>query len=124
MRLRFKLDENLDPKLANCLESAGHGAATVVAQGLRGSSDEVVSEVCRVEQRCLITADVGFANLLQYRPGDYAGIIVLRHPSPSLKAYRDLIEQLLIAVSEQDPTGALWIVEPGRVRIRTLRPSQ
>ena len=70
-----------------------------------------------MEGRCLITADLDFAQVLQYPPEKYVGIIVLRHPHPTLVGMRTLIRQIVVALSNESPVGRLWIVEPGRIRI-------
>ena len=56
--MRFKVDENLHPDAAEFLRSAGHDAMTVYDQGLRGRKDEVISAICQVEQRAIVTLDL------------------------------------------------------------------
>jgi predicted nuclease of predicted toxin-antitoxin system len=51
--MRFKLDENLDPRLAASLTAAGHDVSTVPAQRLSGRSDETIYAVCLAEARIL-----------------------------------------------------------------------
>jgi hypothetical protein len=65
----------------------------------------------------LITADLDFAQLLDFPPENFAGIIVLRHPRPTLAGMQALIEQVVLAVAKELLSGRLWIVEPGRIRI-------
>jgi len=84
--LRFKLDENLSPSAAELLRARGYHAHTVAEQGLAGSSDEEIAEVCTREARCLLTLDLHFANPFAYPPSEMPGIIVLRHPRPRLRA--------------------------------------
>jgi hypothetical protein len=71
--VRFKLDENLSPTLAAGFLSAGHEAHSVLDQAFGGATDPRVLEVCRLENRALITLDVGFANIQQYPPSRYPG---------------------------------------------------
>ncbi|MCC6763163.1 MAG: DUF5615 family PIN-like protein [Deltaproteobacteria bacterium] len=113
----FKLDENLSPALKEPLVAAGHDVATVAEEGLQGAPDERVAEACRGESRCLITADEDFAQIIRYPPALYSGLVVLRHPRPSLRRLRDLLRQVVSAVEMESPQGKLWIVEPGRIRI-------
>jgi hypothetical protein len=65
----------------------------------------------------LITLDLDFAQTSIYPPADYFGIIVLRHPKPTLGAMFDLIRQLAEMLKSESPQKRLWIVEPGRIRI-------
>jgi predicted nuclease of predicted toxin-antitoxin system len=116
--MRFKLDENADPRWRIPLEEAGHSVSTVAEEHLRGSKDSVIAQTCRNLGLCLITADLGFAQILEYPPDHYPGIIVLRHPAPTLAGMTQLIRQIVTAVETQSPEGCLWIVEPNRIRIR------
>jgi predicted nuclease of predicted toxin-antitoxin system len=113
----FKLDENLSPGLRVVFDRAGLDVATVGDQGLQGATDERVSEACRREGRCLVTADQDFAQILLYPPSSYAGIIVLRDPRPSLVRLENLVRQVISALQRESVEGRLWIVEPGRIRI-------
>ena len=53
-------------------------AQTVLDQGLGGSRDQDLAAVCRREDRIIITFDTGFADIRQYPPSAYPGIVVLR----------------------------------------------
>lgn len=115
--LHFKLDENADPRWREPLEREGHRVSTTAEEGLNGSADEVVAQICQDLDLCLISVDMGFAQILSYPPERYAGLIVLRHPRPTLKGMQDLVRQIASAVKIESPRGQLWIVEPGRIRI-------
>ena len=65
----------------------------------------------------MITADLDFAQLLDFPPENSSGFIVLRHPHPTLAEMQALIEQIVLTVVKESPSGQLWIVEPGRIRI-------
>jgi len=115
--LRFKLDENLGPFIAEQLRAAGHDVATVVDQAMSGATDQVLFGTCRREERALVTLDVDFADPRRFDPATGAGIVVLRVPNrPSRGQIAAAIALLLEAVTRADVTGGLWIVEPGRVR--------
>jgi predicted nuclease of predicted toxin-antitoxin system len=118
--MRFKLDENADPRWRIPLEEAGHSVSTVADEDLRGSPDSVIAQTCKSLGLCLITADLGFAQILEYPPDRYPGIIVLRHPSPTLAGMTQLIRQITTAVKTRSPEGHLWIVEPERIRIHGI----
>ena len=124
MKLRFKLDESLSPDLAQILDAAGHDVTTVRGQGMKGKPDQEVAAVCQREERCLLTLDTDFGQILAYPPDQYAGIVVLRHPRPTLGAFRTLVEQVAVAVERESPVRKLWIVEPGRIRIHDKTESE
>ena len=115
--MRFKLDQNLDRGIGEPLIHGGHDLTTAEEQSLQMADDPTLAAVCKAEGRCLITADMGFAQILDYPPDQYAGLIVLRHPRPTRRAMQILTEQIRLACAEESPVGRLWIVEPGRIRM-------
>jgi hypothetical protein len=96
--VKFKLDENLDPRAREILAREGHDVRLVEEEGLRGAPDVSIGQVAIQEALCLVTLDLDFANVIAFPPHQYSGIIVLRHPHPTAM-------------------GRLWIVEPGRLRV-------
>lgn len=115
--MRLKLDENLGTRGAALLRERAHEVATVADEDLCAASDTTLIEVCRVEQRCLVTLDLDFANPLRFRPGRYASVVVLRLAGRATAAALDEAMTTLSAALQGDsPLGRLWIVEAGRVR--------
>lgn len=51
--MRLKLDENLGRASVDRCRAAGHDVASVVDQGLAGSTDLTVFEACILERRAL-----------------------------------------------------------------------
>ena len=115
--MRCKLDENLAPELVRLFREAGHEAASVRDQELQGALDGTLWRVCQIEQRCLVTLDLDFANPLAYPPAGTPGIIVLRPPKALLPLVRRLIQQVLDYVEKETVESRLWIAEVGRIRI-------
>lgn len=115
--MKIKLDENLGSRGADLLRQSGHDVLTVFDQGLAGADDPIIAEVCRVESRCLVTLDLGFGNPLVYRPGDYAGIAVLRLPPQVTPTdLIDAIRTLIGGLAQRSIEGKLWTVQRGRIR--------
>ena len=69
--MRFKVDENLPPEASTFLVEQGHDAVTVWDQQLKGATDPRLAEVCRSEQRVLVTFDIGFSDIRQYQLGQW-----------------------------------------------------
>lgn len=116
--MKLKLDENLSRRAADLVRAAGHDVATVTGQGLRGAADETLFEVCKREGRTLTTLDRDFGQVLRYPPAGSAGIVVLEiGHRVTHAALLERVRELLIVLKTQSPAGALWIIEPGRVRI-------
>ena len=59
--MRFLVDENLSPILANLLRAAGHDASHVRDIGLQGATDQAVMDRAEAGQRVVVSADTGAA---------------------------------------------------------------
>jgi predicted nuclease of predicted toxin-antitoxin system len=116
--VKFKLDENIGHRGRELLEAAGHDVMTVREQDLRGAADEELFKVCAAERRVLITLDHDFGHVLRFPPEQSAGVVILEvGPRSTLHAILGRLRDLLAVLQGQSVAGALWIVEPGRVRI-------
>ncbi len=104
--MRLKLDENADPRWRVPLEKAGHLVSTVREEGLQGAADPVIAMTCKAMDLCLITVDMGFAQILEYPPHEYSGIVVLRHPNPTLDGMKKLVRQVAAAQSRSRRVNA------------------
>ncbi len=118
MVARFKLDENLPRDAEALLRGAGHDVRTVLGQRLGGSPDAEVFDVCRREDRILVTLDLDFADIRFYPPADLAGIWLLRPAAHGIEATLALLRSALTILDTEQVERRLWIIEPGRVRIR------
>jgi predicted nuclease of predicted toxin-antitoxin system len=116
--VRFKLDEKIGRRGQELLQASGHDVATVWDQGLRGVADDELFETCSREGRALITLDRDFGQLTRFPPEKSAGIIVVDvGPRTTLQGIISRLRDFLAVLETRSVAGALWIVEPGRVRI-------
>ncbi|MBC8231824.1 DUF5615 family PIN-like protein [bacterium] len=119
--MKFKLDENFGTRTQQLFRAAGHDVQTVYDEGLQGSSDQYLYEVCCTEQRCLVTLDLDFADVTRFPPHQSTGIVVIRVPrNPSLSLLERLICQFLQMLNQMSVERQLWIVEVGRIRMHQL----
>ena len=116
--MHFKVDENLHDDVAAALRSRGHDALTVHDQKMRGNSDSRLGEVCQTEGRAIVSLDLDFANVRDYPPWDYPGLIVLRLVDQSRACVLRVFSSVLDLLDRETLAGSLWIVEEHRVRIR------
>ena len=119
--MRFKLDENLDLRLAVELASAGHSVSSVLSENFGGAKDSLVWDTCQAEGLCLITLDKGFGNIVAYPPRGTSGVIVLRPERQVLGIIQRLFAELAIYCLTASPADSVWVVETGRIRV--CRPS-
>jgi len=116
--MNFKLDENFGMRAQDIFRAAGHAVLTVRDEALQGCSDQVVYDTCCVEQLCLVTFDLDFADVVHFPPAKAAGIVVIRVPkNPSRSLLDRLVSQFLRAAEQKSLEKRLWIVEVGRIRV-------
>ena len=116
--MKFKLDENFGTRTQAIFHAAGYDAETVLDEALGGATDQQLYEACLSEQRCLVTLDLDFANVVRFSPSKGAGIAVIRLPrNSSLNTLEQLVSQFLQALQTTSISNRLWIVEPKRIRV-------
>jgi hypothetical protein len=118
--MRFVIDADLPRPTAELVRSFGHEAVDIRDIGLGGASDDRVAAYAKEHGLCLLTGDFDFADVRNYPPGDYGGLVVFVLPD---NAGRDIILRLIRAFFEERAVldsipGRLAIAEPGRVRLR------
>ena len=115
--MKFKLDENIGRRGLELLKARGHDVMTVWDQGLHGVADEELFQVCSRGERSSHSIAIS-ARLPVFLPERSAGIVVLDvGSSTSLRGIIDRLQDFLAVLENQSVAGALWIVEPGRVRV-------
>ena len=78
--MKIKLDENLPRSAATALRRLGHDVDTVLDERLGGSADPIVFSAAQSEGRFLVTQDLDFSNVNQFRPGSHFGVMLVRLP--------------------------------------------
>jgi predicted nuclease of predicted toxin-antitoxin system len=116
--MRFKADENLPASATAALRAAGHDVRTVLDEALGGAADPDVLAACRSEGRALVTLDKDLTDVRAYPPAHFPGIIVLRPADQQAVTIAALVRRAALLLATEPLTGALWIVDARRVRIR------
>jgi predicted nuclease of predicted toxin-antitoxin system len=120
--VKIKLDENIGRRGVELLAGAGHDVMTVRDQKVQGAADEDLFDVCVREKRVLITLDHDFGQTLRFPPRKSAGIVVLEPgPRATVGAIVNRLKEFLAASRLHNVSGALRIVEPGRLRVHLDR---
>lgn len=116
--MKFKLDENFGARAQQLFRAAGHDVDNVRNEGLTGASDQELYDICCAEQRCLVTLDLDFSDVLRFPPVRAGGIAIIRLPrNPSLQLLEQLIRPFLDLLKTESVEKRLWIIEVGRIRI-------
>lgn len=118
--MRFLIDADLPRSIKTLLEKFGHEAIDVRDIGLRSAKDQVIARYAQDHQACLLTGDFGFADIRNYPPETFYGIVVLGLPRDATGAFiLHLVEEILrqSEVLARLPRK-LAIVEAGRIRLR------
>jgi predicted nuclease of predicted toxin-antitoxin system len=118
--MEFLIDADLPRPTAEIIRLNGHQARDVRDIGLGNSRDDDIAAYAKANGLCLLTGDFDFADIRDYPPENYAGIVVLGLPD---NANREFILRLIIAFLDNQEIilqlpGRLAIVEPGRIRLR------
>ena len=116
--MRFKIDENLPAEFVEMLRGASHDAQSVLDEGLGGAPDTRLAEVCRSEQRAIVTLDLDFADIRAYPPHEQAGLIVLRVEDQRKQRLLAVFEKVVAMLETEALAGRLWLVDERGVRIR------
>lgn len=116
--MKIKLDENLGSlRVVTWLRMAGHDVVTVKEQNLTATPDPQLIEICRAEERCLVTCDRGFGNRARFNPADYAGIVVVRlSPRSTFEERREAIDTLIASLEQAIVVGKLWVIRDNQIQ--------
>ncbi len=89
-RIRFHLDEHVDPAIATALRRAGIDVTTTIEAGLRTKDDEAHLQFARAEARVIVTRDQDFLRVAGRV--DHPGIVFYT----SNQSIREIIEGLIL----------------------------
>lgn len=119
MSLKALCDENISNATIAFLKKRG----VAVVSLRRGAPDSEVALCAQKEKRILITFDSDFANILNYPPSRYHGILRLNvHPPTNARVTRALQAMFTHFKKQRDFKGKLIIAEPAGFRVWDEEP--
>jgi predicted nuclease of predicted toxin-antitoxin system len=118
--VRFLIDMQLSPALANWLQEKGNDARHVYAVGLGRASDEEILKLARDENRIVITADLDYPRLLALTSASGPGLVLFRGGDFSEKQIIDLMNRVFNAIPEKEFNTSLIVVDRKKIRRRRL----
>ncbi len=119
--MRFLLDMNLSPAMADWLRREGHDAVHARDIGLSTLPDWDVFARAVTEDRILITFDLDFGDIVGAAGGAGPGVLLLRLRSPRQAHMRQRVQTAISRTAEALLTGAVVLVEDARIRVRSMR---
>lgn len=114
----LKIDEDLPTAVAVVLRENGYDAVTVLEQAMGGWKDDAVWKAVQYEDRLLVTADKGFADVRLYPPGTHSGIVLLRPDQDGIQPLTDLVRSMIASHHLSEFRGAIVVVTPRGIRVR------
>ena len=116
--MRVKLDENIPASLREILVGLGHETDTVPSEGLRGCPDADVWSATQHAGAFLITQDLDFSDIRQFRPGTHHGILVLRLREPGRQALTERIRSIFQSEDVDNWRACFVVATERKIRIR------
>jgi predicted nuclease of predicted toxin-antitoxin system len=119
--VKFLIDNNLSPLLADALKAAGHDAVHLRDLGMQAATDRVVLEHARADERILVSADTDFGGLLARSGASTPSVILIRRLSGRRAAEQAaIILANLDQVAEDLTAGAIVVLHEDSLRVRRL----
>lgn len=97
-RIRFHLDEHVDPAVAIALRRAGIDVTTTNDVGLRTKDDKAQLNFARIEVRVMVTRDHDFLGLVSGAT-EHPGVVFYT----ASKSLREIIEGLILIYEVMTP---------------------
>ena len=119
--MKLLIDNAVSPRLAEGLCAAGYDAVHVRDIGLHSAPDEQIFDLAAQESRILVSEDTDFGTLLSLRDSAKPSLILFRHmPDRTAAGLLKILLANLAEVATDLDSGAVVVIEPGRVRVRRL----
>jgi hypothetical protein len=117
--MQFLIDASLPRRTAPQVQLHGHQATDVRGIGLGSADDPDIAAYAQAQNMAILSRDYDFADIRNYPPDQYAGIVVFDLPCTAtaptiLKLVDDFLQQ---AQTLRDLPGRLAIVAPGQIRL-------
>jgi predicted nuclease of predicted toxin-antitoxin system len=119
--VKFLVDNNLSPVLAEILRAAGHDVSHVREIGLQAAADELVLARAQAEERVVLSADTDFGALLARSAATFPSVLLIRRLVGRRAAEQaaTILANLPAAMKDLE-AGAIVVLTDDWVRIRRL----
>ena len=122
--MKFLIDANLPRSIVGLIVEFGHEAEFARDIGMAAAPDSEIAARALQTGAVLLTRDLDFADIRNYPPARYWGIVILRLADDAIAADIVRTTRLFLRVPAfvTQLSGRLAIVEPERVRFRPPLP--
>ena len=118
--MKLLLDMGLAPRTASFLRAGGHDAIHLSEENLQRLSDERIVEKAVAERRVIITFDLDFSAIVALQRLAQPSIILFRLEEFTTERINSILLELLTVHQNVLQSGAIIVVEPDRIRVRSL----
>jgi predicted nuclease of predicted toxin-antitoxin system len=119
--VKFLIDNNLSPLLAEGLKAAGHDAVHLRDLGMQAAPDLAVLQRALVDERVLVSADTDFGGLLSRSRATGPSVLLIRRLAGRRAAEQSaIILANLDQIAEDLTAGAVVVIGDDWIRIRRL----
>jgi predicted nuclease of predicted toxin-antitoxin system len=120
--MRFLLDMNLPPAMAEWLQSEGHDAVHVRDLGFAHLPDHDVFTRAAKDGRIVVTFDLDFGEIVGLAGAAGSGVVLLRLRLARQNHLRGRLRAAIAEAGAALESGAIVLVEDARIRIRRMPP--
>ena len=117
--MRFLADMGVSQSVVAWLRSEGHDAIHLREEGLQRLPDPAIFHKGGMENRVIITFDLGFGEIIA-SSRQTVSVIVYRLRNARARHQVDRLRAVLGAVADDLERGAVVVIEEGRHRVRRL----
>ena len=119
--MKFLVDNQLSPRVAQGLRAAGYDAVHVRDYALQVAQDPIVFECAAAEERVIVSADTDFSRIVAQRQSTLPSVILLRWPMlRQAEAQVAVLLANLPGIVRDLERGSIVVIEETRVRVRSL----
>ncbi|HMG44345.1 MAG TPA: DUF5615 family PIN-like protein [Acidimicrobiales bacterium] len=118
--MKLLIDESLSARVARLLEDAGHDAIHVGDLKLLGAADSDIMAVAREADRCVVSVDTDFGELLAIGRLPAPSVILLRRAPHRPDEQAALLVAALDQLEADIAAGAIVVLTQERARVRRL----
>lgn len=120
--MKLKLDENLPESLLSELSALGHDVDNVRLEGLGGQSDPNIWRAAQREERFLITQDLDFSDVREFKPGTHHGLMLVRLRVPGRRALAARISEAFRTAEAGSWSRCFILLTDSKLRVHSPAP--